>query len=180
MPKPNISISLDGTKELRKALDNLDRTTRSKFVRSGLRVGARLIVDEARARVPVRSGALKKAIKVQSAKSRKKGTLSIRVASGSVNFKGQTYYGGFIEYGYHASPRYPVGAFGVITWASHARGTGVGTFVPPRPFMRPAFRSKGAKSIEVATAEIWRQMSGYANKQPKGRYSRKLGKAAFA
>jgi HK97 gp10 family phage protein len=176
-----ITIGVVGGRELQRALQQLESKTRARFARQGMRKGMKLVLAEARAKAPVRTGRLKKSLRIKAAKRRKKATISIRLAAGEGDFKGDTFYGSFLEYGYHATPRYPLQAFGEKIWVSGKRGSTPTKWMPPRPFMRPALDNQGPKAIEVAAAEIWRLMAGYASKvAAKGKMSRALGRAAMA
>lgn len=94
-----------------KALDRFFRTfpakVQKKVVRKPLRDGAKIVNDAAKSDAPVRSGKLRKAYRVRAAKrSRKnKHLVTIRPQIGAGDFKGETFYGAFGEFGHRVGPR---------------------------------------------------------------------------
>lgn len=76
-------------------------------------------------------GRLKKSIKVRAMK-RKKGRVGFRVTTGQGEFKGDTYYGGMVEYGT--------------------------TSQPAQPFMRPAWDEKQNEALVTYTSEVKREI----------------------
>lgn len=88
-----------GVKELDAILRDLEPKLARKYIRKGMRDGMKLVRDQARADAPVRSGTMRKAIKVRAGRSRKRGRIAIEVRVGEGDFKGDTFYGAFVEYG---------------------------------------------------------------------------------
>jgi HK97 gp10 family phage protein len=91
-----MKVTIRGDRELIKKLGTLRKTQAKKAIRKGSRAGSKIIQAAAKQNVPVKSGALKKEIKVRALKRSRRwtGTLvNTRVA------EGPTYYGGFVEYG---------------------------------------------------------------------------------
>jgi HK97 gp10 family phage protein len=76
-------------------------------------------------------GRLKKSIKVRAMK-RKKGRVGFRVTTGQGDFKGDTFYGGMVEYGT--------------------------TRQPAQPFMRPAWDEKKQEALATYTSEVKREI----------------------
>ena len=68
------------------------------------RAAAKVLRAEIEKIIPVRSGALKNSLKVRAAKSRKDGMKGGAVLTGKGFFKGQTYYGGMVEFGTRYQP----------------------------------------------------------------------------
>lgn len=93
------SVRVEGFKELFEKLNQLEPKRVKPAVRKALRAGARLVLTEARTRVPVRTGALKKSMKVRGIKL-KRGMVGIAVHTGAGHmFMGDQYYGGMVHYG---------------------------------------------------------------------------------
>lgn len=139
-------VTLKGFKQLEKKLLGLEKKVAKKLVRRALRDGAKIIHQEARLRVPVKTGRLRRSIKVKAAKKRKKHQVAIIVQCGEGDFVGDTFYGGMIEFGYEKVPVYR-GSDG--RFRSAKRGTQPTTTVPPQPFMRPAFDSKKGAAVSA-------------------------------
>lgn len=85
----NVSINVLGLKELRKALRSIDKEKAKELRRAFNEVGE-IIVDEARTRVPVRSGALRDSIRAVS--TQREG----RVLMG---YEARVPYAGWIDFG---------------------------------------------------------------------------------
>jgi HK97 gp10 family phage protein len=134
------SFKLNGFDGLDRALAELEPRLARKIERQGLREAAKVIQQEAVANAPEDTGTLKQSIKVRAIK-RKKGFCGVQVTTGQGFFRGETFYGAFIEFGHHVGSRK----------LGDARA-----FVPPRPFMRPAFDSKKEQAA-AAVAESVRQ-----------------------
>lgn len=142
-----VSFKITGAKELQKKLRELGPKIEKKVMRQALRAGAKIIQAEAKKLAPVDSGELRAGIKVRAVKKRKPGQVRIRVSTG----EDDAFYGFFVEYGYmkQETRRLPDGKI-----ISLKRGQGTPTFVPPRPFVRPAFETKKEEATKAITAAI--------------------------
>jgi HK97 gp10 family phage protein len=105
-------VSADGTRfklvggdELFRRLHELPAKVAKTIGRRALRDGAKEILLQAKANVPVRSGRLKKSLKVRAGKQRKKETISVLVSTGKKWFTGDTFYGAFVEFGHRFGRR---------------------------------------------------------------------------
>lgn len=145
------TLVLSGFKELKAALDELPGKLEKKVIRKALRAGAKVIQKQAKANVPVKTGKLKKAIKVRAGKKRKKGLISVLVQVGAGDFKGTTFYGGPLEYGYE---KVPVIRLKNGKWGSAPRGTKPTTTMAPLGFMRRAFDTKQKEATDVIARQI--------------------------
>jgi HK97 gp10 family phage protein len=83
-------------------LKKLESSLAKKIIKKGQRAGAKLLAAEMRKNVPVKSGALKKTIKVRAGK-RSKNKTSIQVSIGD----NEAYYPGFVEFGKKNVPPNP-------------------------------------------------------------------------
>jgi len=117
-----ITMTLKGDKELQKQLLALSPKIQKKLYRSSMRKAMKPVLSAAKNNVPVFSGALKGSLKIRSAK-RKRGRIRIEVRTTDGFFKGDEFYGGFMELGTSK--------------------------LPARPFLRPALQEK--ESIVIAT-----------------------------
>lgn len=121
-------IYLSGTKEIARRLKALDTDLRKKAVDPAMRAGMRIYVDEAKARAPVRTGAMRDSIK-----ARKDGKGSTRGSTSylaGVTVKAFYYY--FIE-------------FGTSKLAA-------------RPFLRPAWEAVSGKVIAEALGVVRKKL----------------------
>jgi HK97 gp10 family phage protein len=137
-------IHVRGLKELQKFLDQLPVKIERNIMRGALRAGAKPILAQAIAGVPVQSGELKNSLKIST--SAKGGTVESKV-------KTNVFYSRFVEFGTQAH---------FITakkggWLSFGGIFAKSVWHPgipkgPHAFMRPALDSQ-AQAAVVATAE---------------------------
>lgn len=117
---------IDGVEEIVKALSKFTPTLQKKIIRKTARRAAKIVRDRAKDYVPVDSGDLEDSLKVRALKrsGRSRNKIGAQVASGNSTslFSGDTYYGGFIEYG---APRHRTFGGGLSP-------------LSPDPFLRPA------------------------------------------
>ena len=123
--------------QVKKALDKLPGVLQQRVVVGATRAAAKVIADEAKQNVPVRTGLLKKSIGV--AKAKKKDTepghvkfyvvpkskiaFTKKVNGGKLKVKTYAWYAHFVE-------------FGTAKMAA-------------RPFLRPAFENSAVKSVKA-------------------------------
>lgn len=91
-------LDVKGDKELIAALRGLEPKLLKKAFRRTFRVLGKIAADATRANVPVKTGALKRSVKVRAVKRTRKGTVGVNVISGG-KLAGAEYYGHFVEYG---------------------------------------------------------------------------------
>jgi HK97 gp10 family phage protein len=94
-------FEITGIAELDATLNEMEKRTMRKHVARAVRTVAKKVLAEAKMLVPVDEGELKKSLKIRRAKrSRKlKNQVVDQVFTGEGFFKGDQYYGGFVEYG---------------------------------------------------------------------------------
>jgi HK97 gp10 family phage protein len=146
------SIRLVGAKELQAALDALEKKTVTKFSRTAVREGAKVVQRAAKAKAPKRSGKLRRSIRVRAKKNKKKGEVAFLVTSGAGDnvFKGETWYGAAVEFGHKVGKR-PSGVRGAISkFLGDNRKQ-----VPPHPFLAPAFQAAADAAASAITAKLW-------------------------
>lgn len=95
----DVGMEIVGLEEVERALRMLPAAAAKKAIRQALRIGGKMVLAQAKQNVPVASGALKKSLKVRAGKRTRKNVISIRVATADDWFKGDTFYGAFIEFG---------------------------------------------------------------------------------
>lgn len=156
-------VTVTGLADLQKLLDEFPAKLEANIMRGALRQGANIFRDRARAAAPVKSGKLKKSIKVKT--SVKKGKAMSQVVAGG----GDIWYAKFIEFGtasFYAGNGRSVGApykiakskkkamkFGDI-YADNIIHEGV----KPNAFMRKAFDAGEVEVIDNVAAYIRRRI----------------------
>lgn len=104
------TVKVTGDKETIAKLDALDKKLRRKVVTKALRAGAKVIQQRAKANAPRRSGLMASKIKVRASKyignrRKKRGEIAINAQIGKGDFKGDTFYGAFQEFGWKSGKR---------------------------------------------------------------------------
>jgi HK97 gp10 family phage protein len=158
------NIKVTGGKELALALKNLPKQIERNIMRSALRAGAKVILDEAKQLVAVENGDLKKSLKVGT--SSKKGTVRASVAS-----KGKgSYISRFVEFG--TAPHIISGRDGgnlVFTARDGSKITTKSvnhTGAKAKPFMRPALDGKSTQAIIAVGNKIRERLTEHGIKTP--------------
>lgn len=133
---PKFSVS--GGDAVAYAIKKLGNKVGKKPIRKGLRAGAKVFQMEMKRAAPVRSGFLRKHIKVRSAKP-KRDRLQVLATSGDpkkANLNsGDAWYGGAVEYG-------------------HAGGGWYRGKVDAKPYIRPSFDAKKQQAEKTAQDTI--------------------------
>ena len=130
------NFSIAGASELEKVLTELPKNIAANAVFTALTSGAKIIAEEAKSRVPIRSGALRDSITVKRANSRERARGNADVVIG---FKSP------------ASRRAHLVEYGTRKMAAH-------------PFMRPAIDAKAAESIDKIGKTLGEQIEKRAIK----------------
>lgn len=100
------SIDVEGAPELARTLATMEPRVAKKLTRKAMREASKLVKDDAKRRVPVDSGKLKRAIVVRALK-RSRSRFGTQVQTKDGFFKGDSFYGGFIELGTKKMPARP-------------------------------------------------------------------------
>lgn len=119
--------TITGFDEIYKKLSQLEPKLQKKLANKGMRKAMKVIQQEVKNNVPVLSGLTKKAVKVRAMKRSRKG-YGIEVRIGEGDYKGETFYASFIEYGTK--------------------------YIKPRGFMKSAFEQSGEKAKQIAIEEM--------------------------
>ena len=182
----SIKFSVDGLKEVQMQLKEIEKTLRSTLVRTALMKGIKIIEKDAKQRVPVRTGTLKKAIKSRiEYRGSEKETLGFEEYAFSLyvehgrNAQNDGYYGRFIEFGTDAYTM-PEKNYGSRTKpftdfkekGKDAKFFGTNIQMKPRTdkqkFMRPAIDSKRKQAVVVFRDELRKEIRKAARKHSKG------------
>lgn len=134
-----ITMKVAGLRELSLALKELDGRVQKRIARSATAAGARVIAKEAKARVRVDSGNVKKNIRTANLKPDQPGLQESVVG---VRVKGKTkdsaFYWTYLE-------------FGTVKMA-------------PKPFIRPAFETKKHEAVEAIKDRLSKRIDAEAKK----------------
>lgn len=151
-------VEIQGLKELLASLDELPKRVRKKVMNKGLKAGVGVIRDEARRLVPVRYGALQKAIIARLNKP--KGTfffaeVTINRSAYTLDKKGRAKKipkDSRRKRKYYKGELYPKNYAHLVEFGTQPHALGHGRMHPgaqPKPFLRPAYEAKKTLAIEV-------------------------------
>lgn len=136
-------LTIQGLAELHKALQDLPVKLEKKILRGALRAGAKVMADAAKSNVPVKSGALRKSIRL-SAKT-KRGRVTATVKAGNA----QAFYAHMVEFGTAAHRIAPKKADALATPAGPRKSI-EHPGAKPKPFMRPALDGAAEAAVQAA------------------------------
>jgi HK97 gp10 family phage protein len=98
------TLEIQGLEELEKGLSKLEAYVYKDVIKKALTAAAELIAEGARRLVPVKTGALRNAIRVRAGRS-SNGSFSVLAAVGKRWFVGDQFYGAFQEFGWKSGSR---------------------------------------------------------------------------
>ena len=139
--------NISGGRELADFLQQFSVKMEKNIMRSALRAGANEFKKAIQANVPIKSGALRKSVRVTS--KIKKGTVTAAVKVGGKRAP----HASLVEFGTKAHKITPKGAKAlriagyVVADADHPGAR-------PRPFARPAFDANGQAAVQAVGAKI--------------------------
>lgn len=102
--KDELTVNFTGWDELRTKFESLDRGLRKKITQRAVRKGGKILLDHAKALVPVKTGGLKNSLKIKQ-KTSKDGFVKIMVGTSAGWFGGDEFYGAFQEFGWKQGHR---------------------------------------------------------------------------
>lgn len=173
------SVKVTGLQELNAALNKLAADVQKKHLRGAVAAGARIFRDAAVRNVPVRSGTLKRAIyskwiQEASGSDRQTFLVSVRRGKGFKSTKktnkrtGKTrettnrdaFYWTWVEFGHVTRGKGQKIKGGTIRRERARKALkAAGNFVPPRPFLRPAFEANKTAAIEAVRVELVKRIA---------------------
>ncbi len=147
-PSP-VTVKLEGGKELDMALHRLGEKVARKLAMRALRAGGRPILTAAKQNAPVGTsgphpGLLKSTVKMRAGKRSRRNRHHRYVIIGSVGRA--AYYAGFVEHGHYAG-----------------KG-GKGAFIPPHPWLRPAFDVHKDRALRTIMSTLRDEIEAQAGK----------------
>lgn len=151
-------VRIDGLAELQKALDTFAVNVQKKVMRGALRAGQKVILDQARANVPVASGDLRKSLRISTRMKGAMATATLKAGSK------KAFYAQMVEFGTAAHLIKPKNAralffFGNASAAINHPGS------KKKPFMRPAFDARAQASIEAFADYVRKRLAKETAKQ---------------
>jgi len=106
MAQIKVQVSLAGDVETLELLRTLPAKLVKGALRKSLRESAKTVLRGAKFRAPRKSGLLIKTLKVRAFKRTRKAVVGFTVGTAAGDYKGQTFYGGFQEYGWRPTGRH--------------------------------------------------------------------------
>ncbi len=137
---------ISGLREVSLALDGLPEKLQRKALANALRAGGRVVRDAARARVPVKSGALKRSIRVTLV--RRGPALIARVVAGRTKKKGDPFYAWMVEGGtrpHDIRPKGKKSLFLAGLFKEEVRHPGS----KPKPYLGPALEAGAQAALDA-------------------------------
>lgn len=162
------SIIITGVKELMEKLDQFEPKLRKKILRKTLRKAAKPVLATARRYVPVDTAALKKSLKVRALKRsrRHKHRVGIAVMTSEGWFKGDEYYGAFVEFGHRVGKRTrKVERLRRSRFAIARALAGLADSRPrvePKKYMHPAYELNKVTVMQVFREELRHEIEAVA------------------
>ena len=170
-----VNIEVKGYKEAKAILDELPNNMQKRMLISALRGSAKPMLQSARNKVPVRSGNLKKQLRVVRFRDRNAPRSEVAVAVKphfSTNKKKGTinqYYGKFIHEG-TKDPR-TSRKKGKVMVFTNAQGEKVFTRttkgIKANPFLEKAYQDSSSRTIEIFGDELAKSVEKFVNKNFK-------------
>jgi HK97 gp10 family phage protein len=142
-------VNIKGGKELQEFLNTLPVKVEKNILRSALRAGAKVIAEEAKQNVPVKSGELRDSI-----------VLSTDARKGKVTAKAKTslWYAKFVEFGTAAHKINPKNGMSLLfggRWVKSVDHPGSNA----KPFLRPALDTKANEAINAVGVQIGKRLT---------------------
>lgn len=154
------TLSVEGLPELRRKLMELEPKVRAKVIKKAAIEALQPTLHAARAQAPRETGLLVSTLEVKGKASTKRLGATLQTRGG--NFKGHTFYAGFIEFGHHIGKRITNTMLGlrkrmrrgkeinaIIKTVNAAR-----PFVPANPFLRRAFDETKETDLRIFATEL--------------------------
>lgn len=187
MPKV-IDTAVVGLKDVIDVLNSLPKKVGFAAVRKGLKAGGQVIADDAKARVPMRTGALRKSIVVETYRTRNRKEIAMKVTIARKAFRMKE---GQLalqkrkkgERAYRKGDIYPRNYAHLVEWGTKPHSLGKsskrkyaivgmqhGAMHPgaaPKPFLRPAFTTKREAAVQKFAEVVRSEIDGLGKKGKK-------------
>lgn len=100
-------FTIAGEKEITRRLKLLPDRLKKKVLRQAMRASMKPVAAAVRSEVPVLSGLTKASVKVRSIKFKSRNNVGVKVMIGKGDYKGETYYAAFVQFGTSKIPADP-------------------------------------------------------------------------
>lgn len=134
-------VVVHGGKELEQLFRSLPLELQKKALRKAARAAGKIVAASAKSLAPVKTGALRNAIKVRAMRRSRKPRVGIIVGPSARDFVGDQFYAAMIEYGTKK--------------------------MAPKPFMRPAFQATEKAATALFRDELKKQIDATKAEKPK-------------
>ena len=156
MAKRAPAVVVTGDKELDKLLHAFEPKLQKSLTRKATRVAAKIVQEAAIRKVPIASGTLESVLKVRAMRRRKgrnrRGKFGHSVMAQDGFFMGDTFYGGFLEFG--------------TKQRKHKSGKSVGEIEPGRwDYLRPALYENKKEIQRLFQVTLRQEIRDAAKKQ---------------
>lgn len=163
-----MQLTVTGHREVSKRLRELGGKLARKVLRDALRSGAKLVLADAVANVSKDNspksedtGTLRRSLRIRAGK-RRRGQVTVKVATKDGWFQGKTFYGAFREFGHKIGKRKSNEDIGIRKGkkrsasdsAAIKRGNDSRAEVKPYPAVGDAYRNQGEAAATVIEREI--------------------------
>lgn len=156
-----MTFEITGLAELHKALQELPAKIEGNIMRGAMRAGQKVILDAAKAKAPVKSGALRDSLRIKTRS--KNGEVSATLVAGNKD----AYYAHMVEFGtaqHFIKPK----KFKSLFFAGLAREVVDHPGARPAPFMRPAFDGSSQQALTAVGDYIATRLPKEIKKAGKG------------
>ena len=147
-----LSVDMDGVPWCKEAFANLAADLQKKILRKAVREAAAPIFAAAVCNCPVDQGDLLRSLRLKYSTTKKKGYVAA-VVTGKSWFTGDTFYGGFVEFGFH---HYGFGNRFQRRLGRSGNNATRGRFIPGQHFVGRAFDDQKYAAMQVAQEQIKR------------------------
>lgn len=136
-------IQISGFKELRARAARLDSRLQKRVYGKAVRAGGKIVVDAAKARVPVRTGTVRRSLVHRASSKPSKGLFGVKIT---------------VKGGAHASDRPATrrsGSYKPDAVERYYRFTELGTkYHPAKPYLKPALEGSAGRVLDAIKREL--------------------------
>jgi phage protein, HK97 gp10 family len=153
-------VQIHGLRELREALlRKIPAEMQGKVLQQALSAGAAIIAKEAKSRAPQKTGRMKKAIyhgrrKQSATKTFEERVVAVRRGKKLQKSGRDAFYWKFVEFGHRTGAGKGQYLKKTDGRTSHGGAVDATGFVPPQPFMRPAFEAGKHKAVTAIKTRL--------------------------
>ena len=148
------AVSIQGLAELERFMAQFPEKIQARVARNAMAAGARVIRDEAKKIVPVRTGALRRSIRSGSKRERDgMVTATIRAGRRGKKTDNTPFYAHMVEYGTKPHSIAPKNRKALKIGDRYASSAVIPT-VRPKPYMRPALDGKWRQAVQTVADRI--------------------------